>query len=73
MQALFVSSPATQSLFMFDALFTPALLPFTIPLLLALALASPRLRRRSGTGGAGDPSSVALVLALQRRGDDWSA
>ena len=32
--------------------------------LLALALASPRLRRRSGTGGADDPSSVALVLAL---------
>jgi len=32
--------------------------------LLALALGSPGLRRRSGTSGAGDPASVALVLAM---------
>jgi STE24 endopeptidase len=32
--------------------------------LLTLALASPRLRRRSDVAGAGDPASVAMVLAL---------
>ena len=32
--------------------------------LLAVALGSRQLRRRSGTDGAGDPASVALVLAL---------
>ncbi|HET7688790.1 MAG TPA: M48 family metallopeptidase, partial [Nocardioidaceae bacterium] len=32
--------------------------------LLAVALDSPRLRRRSGVDGAADPGSVALVLAL---------
>jgi STE24 endopeptidase len=32
--------------------------------LLALALGSPAVRRRSGTGGAADPASVALLLAL---------
>jgi len=32
--------------------------------LLAMASASPRLRRRSGVQGAGDPASVALILAL---------
>lgn len=32
--------------------------------LLALALGSPRVQRRAGLGGGGDPASVALVLAL---------
>lgn len=32
--------------------------------LLALALGSPGVRRRSGVGGAGDPAAVAAILAL---------